>query len=142
MKNGQGKRFRSPKRVFASVSESGPVGQTDLFSHIENHYKETEGKRNHESDPSCGEKGDWLEKPDDAILKLSGPGNGCEEDRIAKHEPQPPEGEGPDRKPIPAHRNPRKERQMRTWSEANLKEEEDKKEDDPGPEVTEKWPEG
>jgi len=54
--------------------------QANLIGLIEDNGEEREGQRDHESNPSCREKRNRLEEPDEGILKFARAGNGGKKD--------------------------------------------------------------
>jgi hypothetical protein len=116
-----------------TVSEACLVGQPDLLRLAQDEGEEPERERHHQADSTAGKKRKRLEKPDEGVLELPGPGDGSEEDGVAKENGQPKGREPSKPKTFPADGNRIGYRRSR--SESDLKKKEDEKEDQPAPEV-------
>jgi len=127
--------LRLAKGIPASVPEACLHSHANLLCLIEDEREKSEGKGDHEPDPSSGKKRKRIEKPDHGILEFSGACHGGEKDCITEDKTQTPAGESPQPQPLFAHGKPKSPGRPGTRGKKGLKKKEEKKEDDPGPGV-------
>jgi hypothetical protein len=121
---------------------AGLVSQPDLLGVVQDEGEKPEGERDHEPDSAGREERNRLEKPDEAVLKTPGTGDGSEENGIAEEDCQAEERQSPEPETFFAYRKPGDSGQAWPGGEKNLKKKEDEEKDYPSQEVPEKGFEG